>query len=270
MSTNEQASQPKEVWASGAAYEAYMGRWSRLVAREFLAWLEVPPGSRWLDVGSGTGALSRTILELAAPGEVNGIDSSAGYVAHAQEQIGDERVHFEAGDAQALPVETGSYDAVVSGLMLNFVPQPQQAVAEMARAARPGGLVAVYVWDYAGGMEFTRHFRNAAAALDPAAGALDQGQRFPICRPEPLAELFRAANLQHVETRPINIPTEFANFEDYWTPFLGGQGAAPGYLMSLDEEQREALRERIRSGLPFAPDGSIPLIARAWAVRGTR
>jgi SAM-dependent methyltransferase len=174
------------------------------------------------------------------------------------------------GDAQALSIETSAYEAAVSGLMLNFVPQPQQVVAEMARATRPGGAVAVYVWDYASKMQLMRHFWNAAAALDPAASELDEGRRFPLCHPSPLTTLFHKAGLKEVETRPIDISTDFRDFEDYWSPFLGGQGPAPSYVMSLSEERRAALRERIRSSLPFALDGSIPLAARAWAVRGKR
>ena len=260
----------KETWASGVAYEPYVGRWSRPVAREFLNWLNVSAQSRWLDVGCGTGALSQTVLDSTAPGAVKGIDRSDGYVAFARERIRDERAQFEVGDAQALPVETGTYDAVVSGLVLNFVPQPQRAVAEMARAAKPKSVVAAYVWDYAGKMQLMRHFWNAAAALDPAARDLDEGRRFPICQPEPLRELFQNAGLREVEVRPIDIAADFRDFDDYWSPFLGGQGPAPGYAMSLSDERRAALRERIRAGLPFALDGSIPLVARAWAVRGFR
>jgi SAM-dependent methyltransferase len=258
------------MWASGAAYERYVGRWSRLVAREFLAWLAVPPGNRWLDVGCGSGALSQTILQLASPATVTGLDPSEAYIAHAREHVQDERAAFAVGDAQALPVATGVYGAVVSGLVLNFVPEPDRAVAEMTRAARPGGVVAAYVWDYAGEMQLMRHFWDAAAALDPAARALDEGARFPLCQPAPLAALFRGAGLTAVEVRAIDVPTVFRDFDDYWLPFLGGQGPAPGYATLLDDEQRAALRERIRAGLPFAPDGSIHLIARAWAVRGVR
>ncbi len=268
--SNSQLSQPNDVWASGKAYEPYVGRWSRLVAQEFLRWLGVPANSRWLDVGCGTGALVQTILESAAPSVVNGIDRSDGYVAFARHQIRDERVQFIAGEAQALPVETGLYDAVVSGLALNFIPQPQQAVAEMARAAKSEGVVAAYVWDYAGKMQLMRHFWNAATALDPASHDLDEGWRFPICRPGPLRELFANAGLKDVQVRPIDISTYFRDFDDYWAPFLGGQGPAPSYVMSLSEERRAALQERIRAGLPVALDGSISLVARAWAVRGVR
>jgi hypothetical protein len=153
---------------------------------------------------------------------------------------------------------------------VNFVPDPGRAVAEMARVARAGATVAAYVWDYAGKMELMRYFWDTAAALDPDAAERDEGRRFPLCRPEPLAALFRGAALREVETRPIDVPTVFRDFDDYWTPFLGGQGPAPGYAMSLDEERRAALRERLRARLPIEPDGSIRLIARAWAVRGRR
>ncbi|MCL5996493.1 MAG: class I SAM-dependent methyltransferase [Chloroflexi bacterium] len=260
----------KEVWAGGAAYEPYVGRWSRLIAREFLSWLHVPAQGHWLDVGCGTGALSRAILDSASPGTVTGIDRSHGYAAFARANVRDERQRFEVGDAQALPVETETYNAVVSGLVLNFIPQPQRAVAEMARAAKSGGVVAAYVWDYAGKMQLMRHFWNAAAALDPAAYDLDEGRRFPMCQPNPLKELFQNAELSDVEVRPIDIATDFQDFDDYWLPFLGGQGPAPGYVSSLSAERQAALHERIRASLPFALDGSIPLVARAWAVRGFR
>jgi SAM-dependent methyltransferase len=261
---------PRDVWASGAAYEPYVGRWSRLVARDFLAWLALPPGARWLDLGCGTGALSAAILAHAAPREVVGIDPSAGYVAYAREQVRDPRARFVVGDARALPGAAGACDAVVSGLVLNFVPEPGRALAEMARVARAGGTVAAYVWDYAGRMELMRHFWDAAEALDPAAHELDEGRRFPLCQPGPLADLFREAGLGEVAVRAIDVPTVFRDFDDYWSPFLGGQGPAPGYVMALDEERRVRLRERIRAALPFRADGSIHLLARAWAARGTR
>jgi SAM-dependent methyltransferase len=259
-----------DVWDSGDAYEPYVGRWSRLVAREFLGWLAVPPGRRWLDVGCGTGALAETILALAAPREVVGIDPSPAYVAFARDRVNDARVRFEVGDARALREAPASFDAVVSGLVINFVPEPDQAVSEMVRGARPGGTVAAYVWDYAEGMQMMRHFWDAAGALDPRARELDEGRRFPLCKPEPLTYLFQRAGLEKVEVRAIDVPTVFRDFEDYWSPFLGAQAPAPGYAMSLSQERRAALRERIQAGLPTNAEGEHHLTARAWAVRGVR
>lgn len=119
-------------------------------------------------------------------------------------------------------------------------------------------------------MQLMRHFWDAAVALDPKANDPDEGRRFPICNPEPLERLFKGAKLTGVAVRPIDVPTIFRDFDDYWMPFLGGQAPAPGYAMSLDEAGRTALRERIRQSLPTEADGSIHLIARAWAVRGRR
>ncbi len=261
---------PIDRWAVGAAYEPYVGRWSRRVADTFLPWLAVPPGGHWLDVGCGTGALSGTILAHAAPRAVRGVDTSAGFIGYAQTQIDDPRATFGVADAQALPDADGTYDAVVSGLALNFIPQPARALGEMARVTRPGGIIAAYVWDYDGEMQLMRHFWDAAVALDPAARALDEGQRFSLCHPDALSTLYRDAGLQEIETRAIDIPTHFRDFDDYWSPFLGGQGSAPSYLASLDEDMKAAIRDRLRARLPIAPDGSISLLARAWAVRGRR
>jgi hypothetical protein len=141
-------------------------------------------------------------------------------------------------------------------------------VYEMNRTVLPGGVISTYVWDYAGRMELMRYFWDAAVELDPAAYELDEGWRFPLCRPTPLTELFTQAGLRDVQVRSIDIRTRFRDFDDYWAPFLGGQGPAPGYAMSLSEEGRAALRERIRAKLPIASDGTIDLIARAWAIRG--
>jgi SAM-dependent methyltransferase len=260
--------QSKELWAAGALYEPYVGRWSRLVAKELLRWLSLPAQEDWLDVGCGTGALTQVVLEDGLPNTVKGVDPSVAFVKYAKAHVNSPRVSFAIGDAQALPIDSASFGAVVSGLVLNFLPKPQLAVAEMLRVARPHGAVAVYVWEYAEKMQLMRYFWDAATTLDPAARELDEGRRFPICLPLPLAELFREAGLQDVEVRHIDVATNFRDFDDYWSPFLGGQGPAASYAMSLSAERREALRDRIRSTLPIADDGSIPLVARAWAVRG--
>ena len=259
------------MWTGGRRYESYIGRWSRLVARQFVPWLKVPSGAQWLDVGCGTGTLIQTMLDTVSPRAVLGIDSSEGYIDFARKVIQDPRVAFRLGDAQALPVKSAAYDAVVSGLVLNFIPNPGQALCEMIRSVRIGGMVAAYVWDYADKMQLIRYFWNAAVALDEtAAFALDERERFPLCKPELLRQLFQTTNLEKVEVRSIDVPTIFRDFDDYWYPFLGGQGPAPSYVISLPEERRVALREHIRLTLPIAIDGSIHLIARAWAIRGVR
>jgi SAM-dependent methyltransferase len=200
---------------------------------------------------------------------VIGVDRSDGFISFARHKVTDQRASFQVGDAQKLPVADGSFDATVTGLVINFIPDQTKAVAEMKRATRRDGIIGAYVWDYAGEMQMMRHFWNAAVALDPSAASLDEGHQFPVCHPEPLAALFRRAGVDDVTVRPIDVPTIFRNFDDYWTPFLGGQAPAPGYCMSLSEDRRAALRDRIRANLPINSDGSIHLTARAWAVRGT-
>jgi len=257
-------------WASGDVYEPYVGRWSRLVAREFLEWLDAPSGLDWLDVGCGTGALTEAVAERCSPRRLAGIDPSTGFLEFARQRLRRTVAELQQANAQDLPFEDAEFDRVVSGLVLNFVPDKARAAAELARVVRPGGEAALYVWDYAGRMEMMRHFWDAAIALDPRASELDEGRRSPICRPEPLHELLKSAGLSRVETRAIDVSTVFRDFDDYWTPFLGGQAPAPAYCMSLSEEARAALRERLRATLPTQPDGSIPLVARAWAVRGRK
>lgn len=254
-------------WAQGDAYERYVGRWSRPVAAAFLDWLGLPPGLRWLDVGCGTGALVETVLARCAPQHVIGVDPSAGFVAFARQHVTDARARFEIGDAQALALPGDTVDVAVSGLVLNFVPDPARVASELARVVRPGGTVAAYVWDYAGDMQLMRRFWDAAVALDPAARPLDEGVRFPLCTPARLAALLEHADLSEIVVHAIDVPTVFRDFDDYWTPFLGGQGPAPGYCMSLGEAPRARLRERLRAALPTRPDGSIALVARAFAVR---
>ncbi|MEU4427667.1 methyltransferase domain-containing protein [Actinoplanes sp. NPDC024001] len=256
------------VWQSGDAYEAYVGRWSRRVAEVFVSWLDVAPARRWLDVGCGTGALTARIGAVAEPLRLLGVDPSAGFLTTAKKALGD-LPQLSAGDATALPLADGSFDAVVSGLALNFVGRPEVAVREFARVAAPGGVVAAYVWDYAAGMEMMRHFWAAAADLDPAAAPLAENLRFPLCRDDALAELWTAAGLRAVATHRIVIPTVFTDFDDYWQPFLGGQGPAPGYVATRSGPDRDALRDLLRARLPVRADGAIALTAAAWAVRGT-
>lgn len=256
-----------DAWQAGESYDAYMGRWSRRIAPLFLDRLQAAEGLDWLVVGCGTGALSEAIVARSGPRSVTGIDPSPGFISRAQEIVHDPRATFLVGDAQALPVDAAAFDLVVSGLVLNFVPDRLKALEEMKRAARPNGRVCFYVWDYpGGGVEFMRAFWTTASSLDPDAADLTEDRRFPFCTPQALTELARAAGLMSIECEAIEVATVFRNFDDYWRPFTLGAGPAPGYCMSLAPEKRERLRELLQERLPVDADGSIPLKVRAWAV----
>lgn len=256
------------AWTGAAAYESWMGRWSRLIARPFVSWLRVPPGRSWLDVGCGTGSLSGVILRAAAPARVVAVDRSAAYLAAARRGLSGDRLAVAVGNAGALPFAPQRFDAVVSGLLLNFLPDPEAALRGMVRAARPGGMVSAFVWDYLDGMQIIRTFWDVAARDDPTVAELPEVRRYPLCRPERLRALFAAAGLDAIQVVALESPALFRDFDDYWQPFLGGQGTAPTYVATLPDERRAALREKLRAALPIAVDGRIPLRIRAWAVRG--
>jgi SAM-dependent methyltransferase len=259
----------QDTWQGLSSYEAYIGRWSRQVARQFVKQLRVAPASVWLDIGCGSGALSAAIVEECDPARVFALDRSFEFVRQsltrpAQGMI----IRFLTGDAAYLPVRNQRVDAAVSGLVLNFVPEPVRAVSEMARSVRPGGSVATYVWDYAEGMQGIRLFWDAATALNAKVAELDEANRFPICAPAALQKVFRDAGLSDAQVSSITVPMHFRDFDDFWTPFLGGQGPAPTYVASLGDEERGALRERLRLLVPPSADGSIHLSAKAWVARG--
>jgi SAM-dependent methyltransferase len=257
-----------DTWERGSPYEQYVGRWSRQVAPLFLSWLNMPGGRRWLDVGCGTGALCAAIMDRCSPSAVTGVEPSEGFLKTAKGNLaGWAALH--RGSATAIPLGDASVDVVVSGLVLNFVPDQRAALLEMARVTGKGRTIAAYVWDYAGRMELMRYFWDVAVELDPDAAKMDEGLRFPLCRPEALEKIFASAGLEEVAVTAIDIPTLFADFDDYWQPFLGGQGPAPAYAMSLDETARARLRDRIRERLPTEANGSISLTARAWAARAS-
>jgi SAM-dependent methyltransferase len=202
------------------------------------------------------------------PRWVAGVEPSEGFLQSAKGNLGG-RADLLRGTATEIPLASSSVDSLVSGLVLNFIPDPHAALAEMVRVTRRGGVVGAYVWDYAGKMELIRFFWDAARAIDPNAASLDEGSRFPICDPEALTRLFVGAGLGQVEVTAIDLQTDFASFDDYWQPFLGGQGPAPAYLMSLGMDERARLRDHLRERLSVQKNESISLVARAWAVRSS-
>lgn len=259
-----------DKWTSGADYDQWMGRWSRLVADEFLAWLDLLRHQRCLDICCGSGVLTEAIVERDMPAQVAGIDASSDQIQFARAHRAGPKVNFAVGDALNLPFAADSFDLAVCGLGLNYIPEPERALQELRRVIVPNGTIAVYVWDYADGARFLREFWDAAAAVDSEAPIHDQAHRFPLCHPDALQNLFERAGLKDVAVAALSITTKFSSFDDYWQPLLKGQGSAPNYLSTRSELAQNAIRERLRKSLPADSKGAIALPARAWAVRGRR
>jgi SAM-dependent methyltransferase len=257
----------KDKWDSGDPYEYFMGRWSKLMALEFLTWINLPHSLSWLDIGCGTGALSEMIYQHCKPSHLTCIDPSDEFLTQAKERL-DSQGEFIVGSATDIPREDNSIDVVVSGLALNFFPDLKSALTEMKRISKPGGIIAAYVWDYSDRMDFLRCFWDAAILIDPNSCNLDEGFRFSICNADNLKNSFQQAGLNEIEVTKLDIATLFKDFDDYWNPFLGGQGPAPSYLASLSESHQVKLKKEIYNKLPIQPDGSIKLLGRAIAIKG--
>lgn len=256
-----------DKWNEGDSYEYFMGRWSSLMALEFLKWLNLPSNKNWLDIGCGTGALTEAIEQECSPVNLSCIDPSENFIEKVKNRIST-RGEFSVGSAENLPFENERFDIVVSGLALNFFPNIKTALSEMKRVLKGNGTIAAYVWDYSGRMDFLRYFWDAAYQIDSKSKSLDEGIRFPICNSNHLINAFQEAGLREIESSVLDIDTIFKDFEDYWNPFLGGQGPAPSYLSSLSSELQEDLKNKIKERLHYEADGSIKLLGRAIAIRG--
>ena len=257
-----------DIFAESDAYERFMGRWSRPLAGKFVTFTGVAAGNAVLDVGSGTGALSFAVAESVPTSRVTGVDFSAAYVRFAQSRAKSDRVRFVQGDAQALQLPDASFDRTLSLLVMNFIPDPPKALREMIRVTKPGGIVSAAIWDYGEGMEMLRVFWDEAVALDPSIEKRDE-RHMPLCRSGELAALWRTSGLHEVVEQPLTVDLAFTSFEDYWQPFLGGQGPAGAYAAKLPEPARAALAARLRNRLlPNGKSGAFTLKGRAWAVKG--
>lgn len=257
----------KVTWESADAYELYMGRWSRLVAAQFLEWLDPAEGLKWLDVGIGTGTLSDLILNKYKPAELYAVDQSESFIKTAEMRLRKD-IRLQVGNAMDLPIDDDAVNITVSGLLLNLPPEPELALQEMVRVTATNGTIAAYVWDYSGGMEMLNHFWEAAVELNLMADLMHEGKRYDDCDKPALKQRFVDAGMTDIAVTAIEITQQFADFDQFWAPFQAGQGTAPTYLLSQKESEQAALRDLVRTDLPMAEDGSIKLRARAWAIKG--
>ncbi|MBV8172127.1 MAG: methyltransferase domain-containing protein [Candidatus Eremiobacteraeota bacterium] len=251
------------LFADADAYQRFMGRWSSRLAQKFLDFAGLKDGERVLDVGAGTGSLIAAIAERAPRAAISGIDPSPEYVAYAAARVPHAAV--QVGDAQALPFEDASFDRTLCQLVMNFIPDARRAAAEMRRVTRPAGTVAAANWNF-DGMRMLGEFWDA---VGPSPLVNRHGERGSAFTREELIELWRESGLTGVEAADISIVTEFASFDDYWLPFLLGQGPAGVFAVALAPSEQAALRERLQARLlGGGPDRPFSLEARAFAVRG--
>ena len=248
----------------GAAYERYMGNWSRLAGEMFLKWLAPRPGLRWIDVGCGTGAFTELLVERCAPAEVQGIDPSRAQLDFARARRAARLAGFRQGDAAVLPFAEDRFDAAVMALVIFFVPDPARGVSEMVRVVCPGGTVATYAWDILGGgfpldpIQAEMRAMGLTPMLPPSVGA---------SRMEALRNLWTGAGLDAVETREITVQRTFADFDDFWATSLLGPSIRP-MIAAMAPDDVELLRTRVHARLPADAAGRISYSARANAVRG--
>jgi SAM-dependent methyltransferase len=256
------------MWG-GDNYDYLMGRWSRLMAPKLASYAGVADGDHVLDVGCGTGSLTRALLDVGPTVRVTAIDGSNDFVEIGRQNVTDDRVTFRQGDAQSLQYPSDTFDKCVSLLVMNFVPDAKSAVSEMRRVTRAGGTLAAAVWDYGDGMEMLRHLWDEAASIDEAAFAKHEGN-MPLCRKGELATLWAEGGMTNVDESDLVIQMNFTSFNDYWAPFLTGIGPSGSYVSNLDTSTQTALKDRLRDKLAQGRDEEpLSLRARVWAVRGT-
>ena len=256
--------------SDGAAYEVWLGRWAARLATAFLDFIEVPSTGEILDVGCGTGALTYAMAERWPHRAVTGVDLAAPFISYAQTRRIREQPQFEIGDACALKYETGRFAAATAHLLFLFIPAPLTALREMRRVTRRGGTVAAVVWDSRGGLVFQRMMWDTAVAIDPNARVVrDKLFANPVAIPGGLAEFFRQAGFENIETQSLTIRMDYENFEDYWQSFLGGQGPVGVYFANLSSDLAARIKAAVRDAYcSGSPDGPRSLTASAWAVQG--
>jgi SAM-dependent methyltransferase len=250
-----------------AAYDSHVGRYGAELARGLIGLARVAAKDKVLDVGCGTGLLTAELASVVAPANVAALDPSEPFAAACRQRV--RGADVRVGRAEQIPFDEASFDAVLAQLAVNFMSDPGTGVREMRRVARPGGVVAGCVWDYAGEMTLLRTFWDAARTVDPASAQLDEGVVMKYCDRTELQELWVAAGLRDIEVQALQPSVRYADFDGLWQPFLTGVAPSGAYATSLDDTGQAALRDEFFRRLG-SPTGPFVLTARAWAVVGWR
>jgi len=252
-------------FTEGAAYERFMGPWTRAVGAVFLDWLAMLEGQRWLDIGCGTGVFTELISEKAAPSEIVAIDPAPAQILYAREKPVAARADFRIADAAELPFDDASFGVAASALVINFIPEREKAIAEMRRVTRPGGCVAGFVWDFCGPLAVTRHVTNVLREMEAKVAPMPGVKS---TRPEALGLLFEQAGLADVALRAIEVELTYPHIDAYWRRFIENPTPASLFVRGLPPAEQEVFRAKVTASLPAAPDGTVTFSARANAVKG--
>lgn len=256
-------------WTNAQAYERFMGRWSRMAGHQFLNWLCLPVGLRWLEVGCGTGAFSQAIMVASRPQELICLDPSEELLSEARGRLSDKQIIVMPGDAMSLPFGEPAFDVAVSGLVLNFVPDEKRMVSEMKRVVRNGGMIASYVWDFHGGRSVAQHIGQALGERDPRyTDAANAAQRVEGTSLTALQHLFEDEGLMSVGTTSADVKICFGSFEEYWLANTTFSSSHARQLAALTSSDSAEVRDRVRASLPQSRDGRVEYSARINCVQG--
>ncbi len=249
--------------ASRDSYDRYMGRYSNQLAYVFADFAEISIQERILDVGCGPGALTEVLAARVDPARVAAVDPSESFAVACAERV--PTADIRQASASDLPWPDNTFDAVLAQLVLNFLPDPDIGVREMARVARPGATMAACTWDYRSRMQMLHTFWAAALTLDPDAPGEQTTMRF--CTQRELVDTWETSGLRGVRSADLEVTTTYEDFEDYWLPFTLGVGPGGAYATSLDADALRRLKDACFAQLG-SPAGSFELSAVAVAVRG--
>ena len=267
---NPKLTKTNERWDNTAGYEMYVGRWSSLISKDFVNWLNPKPGMKWLEIGCGTGALTKVIAENCSPSYLLAIDKSDSYLRNARKNINTNNVSFLNTDLNSHLLLNEEFDNITSGLLLNFVPQIDDLLLNLMSHLTSGGQTSSFVWDYGGHYQPMRHFWDSAKEVVEGAEKFDAGTKFSICKKEKLIQLFKTLGLMDVEFTNIESIATFKDFDDYWIPIVAAQGSVAEFISTLSAIQKKDLENIIRHRLPIALNGEIKLIINALAVKGIK